>query len=894
MESSKGNFIELRIILLGDSKVGKKSIARRCKILKSTETKEISLDEFVSKKLNKDSRIKEILESEATTEEEKKEKKLEEKRINLMRFKKIFKLESNIIHIKFYPLPNPEELDYDYGYNQRDDDDNDYEFEKKYKMSIRNIIRDIKEIIMGSSDDPRAEIEFLFLLCFDLSDFSTFENLVKIFSHINKKFDLTRHEFKFVLVGNKLDCKKSMSNEERENLINFQNQLGIFYYEISSLMFFNFENFFEKLILDNYSHTFSFLKSEIYKNIFHNTLHTVSDFPKKKRLNYEKFNGVPGANKYNNNVYEYPKSKRELLKIFSRKDIFNKKIFINKQGILFPPIQDIKDHLNSEEFDYKSNKKLKGEYSAVNWDSIRNEKIQSEIELNSNKPGCTIASNSYRSLGLKKERDNLRELKDREIIDQIDGNIISGKQILTIKKYQSSLSQKQYFNKCEKNRNEQRKKELEERKEMSDILKERHNEVQIKNSILLNQKIFRIKEKHSKYDTINLKKNLERERHTKKARRLNTIKTEYKSPFKFYEPKGKFYSPIPSISTNKGFTFGLKLESKPKERDSPEFPNFLDDFEKLIKKNEKRSEIKSFGERLPVYKTEETGDSSYVMEKQKIFAKKRKKFRHELFSEFFEDRKDKLDTVISNKKEILENQEQKLKEQIQRSYKTNENYLIRDINYSQVEYSYPKYSMKGKPKEALFRQNSDDEDLYDFKRFATISGGEGKVDFKTRLIKPNFRMIFPKYPAFSFGKAKRFNYSEDKNKNNKIDDEKEKLNIRYEENDIFKGYQDTQSFLMAQTFMGTGEKLKMEKNENPGPGMYKIKGFADEVISKANKVNLARIKIKEKEKYNEMDKERREKLRKQWLDDKKSQIKMGIGDYYNNKKNKKEDIEEFF
>ena len=108
-------------------------------------------------------------------------------------------------------------------------------------------------------------------------------------------------------------------------------------------------------------------------------------------------------------------------------------------------------------------------------------------------------------MGLKKERDNLRELKDREIIDQIDGNIISGKQILTIKKYQSSLSQKQYFNKCEKNRNEQRKKELEERKEMSDILKERHNEVQIKNSILLNQKIFRIKEKHSKYDTINLK-----------------------------------------------------------------------------------------------------------------------------------------------------------------------------------------------------------------------------------------------------------------------------------------------------------------------------------------------------------------------------------------------------
>ena len=64
----------------------------------------------------------------------------------------------------FLFLAHHEELDYDYGYNQRDDDDNDYEFEKKYKMSIRNLIRDIKEIIMGSSDGPRAEIEFLFLL----------------------------------------------------------------------------------------------------------------------------------------------------------------------------------------------------------------------------------------------------------------------------------------------------------------------------------------------------------------------------------------------------------------------------------------------------------------------------------------------------------------------------------------------------------------------------------------------------------------------------------------------------------------------------------------------------------------------------------------------------------
>ena len=47
---NKPNIIDLRIILLGDSDVGKKSIVQRFKVLKSTETKEISLKEFIRRK----------------------------------------------------------------------------------------------------------------------------------------------------------------------------------------------------------------------------------------------------------------------------------------------------------------------------------------------------------------------------------------------------------------------------------------------------------------------------------------------------------------------------------------------------------------------------------------------------------------------------------------------------------------------------------------------------------------------------------------------------------------------------------------------------------------------------------------------------------------------------
>ena len=119
---------------------------------------------------------------------------------------------------------------------------------------------------------------------------------------------------------------------------------------------------------------------------------------------------------------------------------------------------------------------------------------------------------------------------------------------------------------------------------------------------------------------------------------------------------------------------------------------------------------------------------------------------------------------------------------------------------------------------------------------------------------------------------------------------KEKLNNRYDDelNDynIFKSYQDTQSFLMAQTYMGKDEKLKTIDNGNPGPGMYKIKGFADDVAFRGTKINLTRMKIREKEKDDEIDKERRAKLREQWLQEKKAQLKMGIKDYYNSKLNK--------
>ena len=65
--------------------------------------------------------------------------------------------------------------------------------------------------------------------------------------------------------------------------------------------------------------------------------------------------------------------------------------------------------------------------------------------------------------------------------------------------------------------------------------------------------------------------------------------------------------------------------------------------------------------------------------------------------------------------------------------------------------------------------------------------------------------------------------------------------------------------------------------------MYTIRGFADDITLRGSKINLTRMKIREKEKDYEIDKERRAKLREEWINEKRSQLKMGIKDYYNSK-----------
>lgn len=891
--SEKIDNAELRIILIGESGVGKKSIVKRFKILNCSETREIKKKKNKSKenknenenkkskirnnnninininsinknetKTNTNTRSENEEISREETEQKKYEMRKEEKRIELMNFTKIYKINMNNLEINFFPCIEAQPLPYDYELRE---DDEFYEYEKEYKLTIKPLIKELENIILRPSENSSNQIEFLFLFCFDLSDINSFETLYIYFSQIEKHFKLSSN-FKIVLIGNKMDKKVSMSNEQKEEIDHLIAQINTKYYEISSLMFFPMDKFFENLILDNFSNL-PILSSEESKKYFHEILTQKKSFTKAKRETFE-FNDVPCSNKYNINPYEYPEKRREFLRIFHDTDKFNKKIFINKTGVLFPPIKKEKDKEYSSKGKTISKKKEIYSFEA-------NKKVQEAIELNSRKPGYSLGSQTFKPLNLKQQRKLLSESRDNEFEKYLteEETTIIHQQIKPTNK--GEISQERYA----KNRLEQQKKVNDDIKKIKDDIKRRHDEMNMKNSNAINEKIESVIEKDEKYQ----KKYIDRERRRIRMQKKSIIKNnlEREIPKRFDEPKGKFYTPISSISNNRGFTFGLKLNKTIEKQDSPEFPLFKDDFEKLVLKNQKTNFIKPISKRFPDYKTDEVGDSSYLMEAQKKFEINRNLVKKNKILGFLQDRRSKREDVKQKKKEITEAQENELKEQILKQYKTDSNYLIREINYNQVENASPKYTMKEKYNfGSIFQHDKQmgDDSSNQF-GYSTLFNPDISTKFSTlNLENPDFSLIRPKYPIYSFSKSKRFDLTMNNfdNNKNKLKYSNTETNFPFSKEQNYFDYKYTQSFLKAQTSMGTSKKLFSKDNGVPGPDYYNLRRFADEVVKRGNEINLSRIKVRENEKLEQKDKEMRAKLREQWQEDKKYLIKMSV------------------
>ena len=880
----KENNLDLRIILIGDAGVGKKSLVQRFKLINCTETRNINFSGFFrrrkrknfykkskkekkedSTKTKKDTTYQSIDSADEDLEEEKLREYKEEKRINCMKFIKRYNLGYNFIEISYFPCAEEEPLPYDYELKEEDEF---FEFEKENRVSIRTLVKEIEAIILKPSEDSSTRVEVLFLLCFDLSNLSSFEKLVKHFSQIQKHFQLNNDDYKIALIGNKMDKRVPMNNEESEKIEAFKTKYNLNYYETSSLMFYNFDIFFEKLILDKFGNL-PILKH--YENKFHEIIYAKKSFPKTKRPPFGGDDNPP-ANKYDNNPFSYPDNEKDFKKMFFDRDKYNKHIFVNKRAMLYPPIKNLeKDILkeNSKKKSLSTDKKA----MIISWDTAKRDKVKASLELQSNITGYTFGVKTYKPLGLFKEREKLRKIRDKQKIDALGGNIIlmDGKRTIT----EENIEENQM--KYEKNRKNQRDRILEETKIRNDDLKERHDEVNERNILSYNEKMNGVKDKQDKYSKLYE----EKEKNKEKIQNENYYKNNIKSPKKFLEPKCRFYDPVSSIATDRGFTFGKKYIFKDKDIYSPEFPTFLDDFEKLIEKNKKRIVLKHTGSKFPENKSIEVGDSSSIMDKMKIFEKRRLNHKKNLLRDFLEDRKYKKDNVITKKIDIKTNQEKYLQEQIQKTYNNDPNYLIRDINYDQVESNSPSFTIRAKYNFGSIFQNENNDRDYELS-----TPNRKQSNFEN----PNFSLIRPRYPAFSFGTSQRFKSISIEGRNsrannllNKYKDQRyETEGNSYTRNNnlldslYYYGSQDSQSFLKMQTTMGTGKKLFTKDNGVPGPNQYLIKGFADEVKTRGNKINETRIKLKEKKVFEELEKKRMAKLREERFEEKKKALKMSL------------------
>ena len=828
--------VELRVILIGEMGVGKKSIVKRFKMINTSETKIISTKEEknYNNKETKETNIsenntlitepktkKEIEREKIENEERNMRIKREEKRLDLMNFSLIYKVRMNYFEVKFYPCIEGIPLEYDY--ESKEDDDDLCEIEKEYKFSLRPLLNEIKEIVLNPPENPNNQLEFLFLLCFDLSNYDSYKRLLIYFNQIEKKMKISENS-KIALIGNKLDKTIYISKEEKEEINQFKNKIKANYYEISTMMFFPFDKFFENLIEDNFK-DFPFLTNEEDKNIFHDILMKKNNFSKAER----KIGGDHGISgeikfKYNKDQYEYPSTIKGLLKIFQDPDKFNKSIFLTKIGAILPPV---KKKVKDKEYSSirQSNNILLSKINTGIKINKKNQKVQEALELTSRKPGYTFGFNlNSKSLNLKKQRKALSEARYNALEQFIKDN--------TTKLYQYKLDKNKVKNdekrsqiKYEKNREELKQKKEDDIILINEQKKLKHKENVEKNEEKEKRRIDKILEKKNKYD-----KKYSEEKKSKEKKRIENITKNnlnfLNSSSKVIEPKAKFYTPKTFILTNKGFTFGHKHANQDKiiKKDYPEFPLFKDDFEKILLKNKKILHT-STGERFPEYKAPENIDDSKLKENQKKYEKKRELNLMSKTIAFKEKRNDWKEKVESNKKGITLQSDLMLEEYIKRIYNGEDNYLKREINYTQVENVSPKFSFREKTDfgSVFAKESNNNNDTYYNSKSTKLN--------TLYLENPDINYTHLRYPRFSFGKSKRFNSTSDNFQENNND-------YRFTNTD----YNYTQSFLKAQTYMGTGKKLELKYNGVPGPNVYKIRRFADDVVEKGNKYNSNKIK----------------------------------------------------
>ena len=866
---------EFRVFVIGDFQVGKSSIVKRFKKLNSTQTEddnyfipgnpkaEFGLDKINTKedqeKFDKYQQLDVIQKGFVRKQIERK---------NLMKFKKIFIVGKTRLEFNFFPIKSAEEKIMT-GLNDARDEDEEVKFGNQL-INFKSIQEEIRNYLIKEKKDESSDINNLFLFVYDLKNFSTFKKLELYYNKLNDYFKIDNNYIK-ALLGNKVDSKIVVPKKDKDYLETFlKNNPELKYYEISTYNYFNFENFFEMLFKDIISPSYEELQKPTFLNRFHLVLHSRPTLSRAERK-IHKINDVPFlAEGENPDVYAYPEDRAEFRRTFSnmKKGRYGFKIFINKQGPIFPAIdktsQDKNKHggfLSKPGTAFGRDKKAKTAIGFGNWEiNNRNKEIREALQTNI--PGYSLGIRGGKFDFRKERKDKFKEREEElksAFQEHYARSLLDRKEVSNNKKdfdYRERKKEilKQIVEKMQDNENRH--------------LQDRKKNIQDKEN-LLKEKIDKIKSKQDKYQRI----------YEKNQQQIMQKRQEMSHPKTAISRKSKLSKDLPNytlydITTkhdpNKGWTMGMKYTYNPnKNKDDPDFPNLKSEFEKIVN-HPKYAEIKYTAPRFKEEKiVKPSNDEKYyddTEERLKIKNNREKSERNMKIKKFLMDQKKNAKKVQENKKNLQEAREmelEELKEQIIKprngEYDSGANLDYVDINYKLVEEASPNYTIKGRynhgsifdmPDNYSLINNEDDED-------ENKIGSNGKPiqdeEYKKSLPVPQYNAVRPSLPTYSFSKATRFHskplYQPSPNA----------VPVMPFQDGKFKP-DEVKSFFQGKEGLYKAKKDNELKNNGiPGPGQYRIKGFAEILAEKGKKISDVKDGIKRKEKEMEMRKREEEK-----------------------------------
>ena len=705
-------------------------------------------------------------------------------RYNLSRLK--------ISFIFFIPDPAEHygEEDYELLSNEEDID-----IFNKYHMSFTSTKTDIENILPLFMNIDKATTLNYFVFLYDLSDFEISFNELKIYFQIlNSKYKIIEN-YPILLIGTKVDKKKQPKEPIYKEFNTFLELLSyVKHYEIGSKSNFDFNQFFSEFV--NYILTSQGIvpKKNIQQII--EKIEEKQHFAKAPKFEKQKETPSPGPGKYLNNIYDTD-NMQERIKALTGTNRYNTKFFINKKG---PQLhENIVFNKNENPFD---------KYKIKDDDDDDNDKkvnLQKAAQYLMNvKKGFSFSGGGTKRKGifLLEERKKKSLIRDELYYNSFNGPTIFNKpkvknkikikkenyddnKSLYIKEKDNKMINPEKYNSIVKENKTKILKENEDRKKM--LLGKIH--------IFTKKEKNKIKEKYRDLifgnNFVNLIKADEKIKEIKKIRERDTSPPLYNISKSLLDEK-------------KGFSL---VSRKPLIRDVNDIPYVYikSEFEKCA--NNKKVGTIGYTKRHSM---------------KIIPLEKNKKCFHE----------DKLDKYTQNKlnSEIYQNridflndrkQKENLHNKLMNEKKEQENLLAKKeldiINYNLVENSSPKYSIKGK-----YNNNNNgkrENILYLF--------GNNKKNYsfrEPRKYEPNYNFIKPKVKSFIFPKDERF-------KKNKSDNYiyQEPLNI----SNLFR-FLDKKDYQIFETYDYQDKRPPLFKvDDNPGPGNYSIKGFADEIVDKA-------------------------------------------------------------